>query len=246
MYYKNRRVHVFGIGSILALGLEMLTFQRYWGYIQIWQLADLFVTFPFVAWSFVRIYQSVERPSKIEMDRRLNLFSFIFFSIFVCGYALHFGADSIDVYMTDQDIRSQIPDNFENLIHFYDEILGHIILFAGRLGMFWILIVKEILSPERLANLSKFDQNFGRLLGFGFGSVMGLYFIEATYFIEIMMVYAVLALIIVTIVRSNYKRKWKHILYIDMLRFAHFAIIIVGIVYYIVFGSFIQPSEMIR
>ncbi|MHA2251516.1 MAG: hypothetical protein ACXAD7_14225 [Candidatus Kariarchaeaceae archaeon] len=219
-------------------------------------LLDLIILVPYVSVIFFQIARSI-KPYKTEnmsfpfqnsfLVRKCShdLFGFTFFGVFCLGFGIHLGANAIDVYITRiAKIKDELPDDLVNYIHFYDEILGHAILFFGLLGLLQYIIFKEFKYPDINAQVKLEEIRFAFLLGFGFGSVLSIYFIEATYFIEIMLIYSVLSLGGISLIIKKNRINLVTIIYTAALRYTYFGIICTATLYYFIIGSFEQPSEV--
>ncbi len=120
--------------------------------------------------------------------------------------------------------------------------MGHLVLFSGLFACFVILILKEMANPANRGSLNTEEGMMVIILGSGFGVVLGLYLIEATYFIIPALIWSLGFLIIMG-------RKLKSLdqanhIYSNILWYSHLAIILVALVYLLIFGSFTPPSEI--
>lgn len=220
---------------IVTITTEQSKANLVW-YIRIVDFVDLIFLAPFYLIILIAIHQIVFE----KKNTALSLFSLGLISIFMYGHAMHLTGNAINTYSTEiRDYKPIIPPDTYELIYFFDEILGHLLIFGA------IFFLLGIWSLECTLQDDNIIQTFGSGLVFGLSYSVAL--IESGQpwlsFIAILL-----------LVGSNYWKslKEKRSLYNlwatnPITRFsitAMVSLVIGQIIYLIVFGSFIQPSHL--
>ncbi len=206
------------------------------GRMRIVDFVDLIFLAPFYLVILARIH------AEIFTNRKSFMFwlGLALLSLFLYGHAMHLTGNAINTYSTEiHNYRSQIPTDTYELIYFFDENLGHWLTFAGLFGVMGVWLAEDKLEDKRI------------WLTMVPGVVIGLFqsvsIIESSH--PWLGLVASLLLIIILIIRLIKNRETlievfkKHPVGRFIMVVALF-ILIGELIYYIVMGGFIQPSQL--
>lgn len=129
-----------------------------------------FLVIGFFVTMFFLIYKSLEIK---ETSKGWLVSLFFFLMIFVDGHGVHFATNSIHNLADTEGLNS---GEIFNLINFYDEILGHILINVGLFGLFLSVLVLHLKNP--LSKLSKKEEIILLLVGAGAGVLHGFSLLE--------------------------------------------------------------------
>lgn len=205
-------------------------------YIRIVDLVDLVVLAPF----FLIVLFSLHTVAFPSGPRCVEYWlSLGFIGVFLYGHAMHVTANAINTYSTEiRDYRNILPPDVYALIYFFDEELGHGLLYGG---LFLVLGI-WILSGEQ-AGVHWSMKVSGALAGISYavavieGSQPWLGFVAAAWLL-------ICTLRAASRVREAWSRYWQR------YPFALFGVwvacfLIVGeLAYALLLGGFIQPSQL--
>jgi len=117
-------------------------------HIMISDVADLAITLPFMIIILFLINNKLKNNLELPGDRfkrTLDFFKILFLAAFIEGHGIHFVANSINILYTSSGIY---PKDLGKLVYFYDEILGHQILFTGLLGLLALSVIEQSWSKK--------------------------------------------------------------------------------------------------
>ncbi len=170
----------------------------------------------------------------------------IFGTLFIFGQGLHVAGNSINTFMTEvRDYESITPKDAYALIFFIDEVLSHLVLFGAMIGLIavWLAFDSFIEAPPLLPNNRWF------LLGAGllFSGVLVYALIEARTPYMIIAVVGVLGGLWIWLWRRSdlpvgqFVKDRPFRTLVIILTVACSALMMAWAV---VFGGFVQPSEL--
>lgn len=231
MDYRTRLAGLFISTQVIVVSISFL-----YRHILVWNFrlidfVDLVVLGPFYLIMFVLIGKSLVIPETPRIRSLTFLYLFFFFE----GHAMHLTANAIDTFAFEVN-DYQIPNDLRNLIHFLDEILGHALFFLGLFGLFQIVLISE---PSLEGPLELGEMLFNGLIGVIYGISLTIAVIEAQYFI-----YWYIAYCILSIISSLTILNYPNAPYRTILLSTFISSIITSLVYWLTFGDFVQPSEL--
>jgi len=117
-------------------------------YMMISDLADLVITLPFMVIILFLINgelkNNLEFPGD-KLEKTFNFFKVVLLAAFIEGHGIHLVANSINILYAS---RGVYPEDLGKLVYFYDEVLGHQILFTGLLGLLALTAIEQFWSKE--------------------------------------------------------------------------------------------------
>ena len=160
--------------------------------------------------------------------------------VFMYGHAMHLTGNAINTFATEvHNYRPQIPDNVYSLIYFLDEDLGHWLVYTGLfilIGIWgWIKIDPIPFHwTDALAGII-----FGGTYAIAIieSSQPWLSFVAATWFLFVLFKK-------ISWRFSLFSAYWKSDFFWRFLLVTALAVVVVEIVYAIVMGGFVQPSQL--
>ena len=204
-------------------------------HIRIVDFADLVVLAPFYLVAFLVIHSMVfEKRAGPGFWLGLGLIG-----LFMNGHAMHLAANAINTYSTEiHNYRSQIPNDVYALIYFFDEDLGHWILFAGLYGLMGVWLMEDRLVDPRMWRTA-----LPSLLVGGFQAVA---VIESSHpwvgFVACIFLAGVLLMRVRTRGESLWTI-WREHPVARYVMIAAVAIVVGELIYWILVGGFFQPSQ---
>jgi hypothetical protein len=160
-----------------------------------------------------------------------------FIAMFLYGHAMHLTANSISTFSIEiRNYGEVIPKDSYELIYFLDEILGHWLVYIGLFGAIAVWTAKS------KSQTTSFLPNF--ICGSLFGLAYSISIIEST------LVWVGLLIFIVLITSISYNAKYvifssyKNGLMSSFSLGAAIFMLLGELAYYLVVGSFIEPSKL--
>jgi hypothetical protein len=213
-------------------------------YFRFADLVEILVNSAFYLISLVLFY---ELFWQVQASTRLRRLFATLTILFFIGHVMHFTANTTNVFATEiRDYKALIPQDLYALIYFMDETLSHVILYLSRYAILACLLVLETRYLVKQAPV--------RSLWAG-GLVVGLLFglWEAIVFIEGQKVWLVPVAII--LLGATWVWTWRKSgsplgTFIKTGSITAFVTVelpclVIGlVVYLIIMGGFIQPSQL--
>lgn len=180
-----------------------------------------------------------------KKERELYFISLGMLAVTMYGHAMHLTGNTINTYSTEiHQYLDQIPPDTYELIYFFDEDLGHWLLYTGLIGSLGLWMIAD----QRYQPASWQDYAAGGLLGVCY----------AIAIIESSQAFIGFAAAVWLIACALYRSRSVHKnglltgLYQELSQSLWYrlgittAIMLVAgeIVYFVAFGSFIQPSQL--
>lgn len=186
----------------------------------------------------------------VRGSRRIVLLYITLMCLYIGGHFLHFGTNSIDTYL--REVRhyapgQDIPSDVYEQLHFLDEVLSHVIMFATLFSILSLTSLVEIklnLRVERSTRGWCFLLVAAAILGAG----ITVSAIEAQVLWAYFPLLAVSGAIVVTYAYLR-RLRTSDILKLSFTTFFLMLLLfaaLTSVIYYSVFGSFVQPSELVR
>jgi hypothetical protein len=229
---------------VISLITELNKTHLIWR-IRIVDFLDLIVLAPFYIVTFF-LLQLQFIPEDSRLLKKFISFSFII--TFLYGHAMHMTANAINTYGTEiHNYLSEIPSDLYSLIYFFDENLGHWIMFVSLFVLFgfWSQIEKPFQSSHDAGRQITWMVTIGVLEGIFLGVAM----IEGS---QPILGYVFGALLFLCTLRNTLLRA-RQLGLVESLAtypattFAMFgaaAILIAETVYHVIMGGFVQPSQI--
>ncbi|PKN94699.1 MAG: hypothetical protein CVU44_02500 [Chloroflexi bacterium HGW-Chloroflexi-6] len=202
---------------------------------------DLVVTAPLYFVCFVTIYFLWVQNTISSPIKWLYIFCV---ALFLYGHSMHVTANAIDTYsMEIQGYQDRIPQDVYELVYFLDETLSHILTFFGLYGFLLCFLWIDGTTPD-----NGDTSNFGALpLGIIYGIGQGIALVEAgkVWVAGLFFISSVIVFLLVSI--------RTHLGFGQLLRKSVVVVLFSGIVpgqllsllvYWLIFGDFIQPSKL--
>jgi len=249
MNKKVRLMEIFGVVGASIFFIRYITSSFMIWRIRLTALVDLFLVVPFTFLIYYLVNKSLSEPQELEknktLSKNLKILSSIFLMIFFLGYGIHYSANAIDEYivMVRNYVSSIPPDTYE-VIHFYDELLGHAVLFLGYLGLMCAFIIKELKEAKKEKPARMFEVIVACFVGIIIGAGTAVAFIEATYFIEFLLAFSVLLLILLSLYFIKNREDPRCYLYTLLFLTGFVSILITTLIYYFIFGGLIPLSQL--
>jgi hypothetical protein len=183
---------------------------------------------------------------KIQSEVFYNKKTFAFWlglgvlSVFIYGHAMHLTGNAINTYSTEiHDYRMQIPIDTYELIYFFDENLGHWLIFAGLFGLMGIWLFEDALEDKRFWLTA--------MPAIIIGLFQSISIIESSHpwlgLVALVFLTTILVIRLIThrenLIEILHKRPLARFVVIVIL-----AILIGELIYFFVMGGFIQPSQI--
>ena len=223
---------IFVLTQVVVVLFSFLNRQILLWHFRLIDFVDLVFLGPFYLVMFILIGKSLVIPESPKIRGVTYFFLFSFFE----GHAMHLTANAIDTFAFEVN-NYQIPNDLRNLIHFLDEILGHALFFIGLFGLFHIVFAFE---PNHAKSLERNDLLFTRLIGVVYGMSLTIAVIEARYFIYLYLFYCFLS-----IASRLSVLNYSYTPYRIILIHTFISSLITALIYWLVFGGFAQPSELL-
>jgi len=211
-------------------------------YMMISDLADLVITLPFMVIILFLINNELKGNLKFpggKLEKTLNFFKVILLAAFIEGHGIHLVANSVNILYTSVGVY---PEDLGKLVYFYDEVLGHQILFTGLLGLLSLTVVEQFWSKKPWeANLK--ENNVIVFCGVLTGTLLSLALIEGqSVYLGFLFSTVNMALIIFYI--SGKKRKlFENFILLYILIFSVVNLLFMSL-WGIYFSGFPQLSEL--
>ncbi len=217
------------IGFGLFIGLDVPYFIEILFQIKlIADIMDIIFVFPLYLLGTYALYR-IFNPESTS----LQYFYIFSIGLFLEGHGFHWAANAIHNMMTPGEAGF-------NMAYFLDEVAGHIILFSGS---FLTLVSLCLMQHRRKIKIEKDDKLWLILSSLPFGFFLAIGFIEGQV-IYIFLPTTVLLFIFLLYYYIKSKIDFEE----EPLNFFIFltsiVIIILSFIYYLIFGSFVQPSQI--
>ena len=191
-------------------------------------LCDILFVFPLYligTYSIFRIFSS--------KSPYLQYFYILSIGLFVEGHGMHWAANAIHNSMS-------IGERGFPLAYFLDERLGHILLFTGA---FLTLISLCLMQNERKINIEKNDKIWLIISSIPFGFFLSIGFIEGQV-IYFFLPATIILLFFLSYYSYKLKIKFGEEPFNLFVFYASIVIIALSLLYFLIFGSFIEPSKI--
>jgi len=206
------------------------------GYMRLVDFIDLTFIAPFMLVISLAIHATIF-PEK--RSGKIYWVLLVLIGVFIYGHSMHMTANSINTYSTEiKNYRNIIPNDTYSLIYFLDEDLGHWLLYLGLFGALGLWAYESTIWVEK----------FGNMLFCG--ALCGIAYSVA--FVESSQVWLgpILALWLVGCNIMSARKKemsffniWRSNLMAQFTMMTALFILIGLIVYYVITGGFIEPSQ---
>ncbi len=218
---------IISFGTFLGLDLPFIL-EITLGTPPIGDLLDILFIFPLYLIGTYTIF-------RIFSPRSSYLQYFYIFSIglFAEGHGLHWAANAIHNSMVSGEKGFQIA-------YFLDEVLGHLLLFSGA---FLTLISLCVMQHRKKINIGKKDKIWLIISSIPFGFFLSIGFIEGQV-IYIFLPATVLLLLFLLYYSYKSKIRFEEEPFNMFILYTSSVIIVLSVIYYIIFGSFIEPSKI--
>jgi hypothetical protein len=223
------------VPATIALLTESIKTTLVW-YIRIVDLLDLTLTAPFYIVTLVAVHGIVFFDKKTFS----SYLSIGLIACFMYGHAMHLTANAINTYSTEiHDYIDIIPADTYELIYFFDEILGHLILYLSLFGLLGLWSLEN--------NLENKNKLCSTASGSLFGIIYAIALIESSlpWFVPVATIW---------LLSCNIKKAWKdNQSFINLMKlnpitrftFSGAISLIIGeLAYLSIIGSFIEPSKI--
>jgi hypothetical protein len=208
-------------------------------YMRIVDFVDLSVTAPFFLLILLAIQSTIFSG---EHSKRPFWISLFLIGIFLYGHSMHMTANSINTYSTEiKNYRAIIPNDTYSLIYFLDEDLGHWLLYFGLFGVLGIWAFESNISSDRIGSTF--------LCGAIFGIAYTIAIIESSQ----AWLGPILSLWLFCCNVASFKRRgqilrntWRNNPMMQFTTMAAIFILVGMVVYFLVMGSFIEPSQLVH
>jgi len=223
------------IPPLLAVLTELNKTHLVW-YMRVVDFFDLIVLAPFYLASFLALHGLI-----VYHERRFAYWlGFVLIGAFMYGHAMHLTANAIDTYSFEiQDYKSIIPADSYALLHFFDENLGHWLLFGA-----YFALLGTWLWEDRFTGISWLHTVLPGML---LGAALAIAVVEGSHpWLGAVAVGLVLGL-------AFLRSRREHCSIVDLWKIhpvarfviaAALAMAVAELLYWIVMGGFVQPSEL--
>lgn len=213
--------------------------------IRIVDFADLILLAPFYLIVLYRLHRefAVGRAGSREV-----FLSFALTGLFLYGHAMHVTANAVNTYSTEiHDYISRIPSDSYELLFFFDEKLGHVLLFSALFSLLGLWMWLEHRHPgESLSRRLVVGVSGAGLLH---GVSMAIALIESTQpVLGYLACVGLLALATVTLVDAKGDDFRASLICRPLTLFvlcSASSILVTQSVYYFVAGGFLEPSQLL-
>jgi len=175
---------VFTTGLITIFVLKEFLLQWYLPgtVILLSDIIDVVILTPFSVVIFFLIYMNVSergtpKPFYEKYETPLKVLILLSLAFYFVGIGIHFAGNSIHQLQKEEGAET---GDIHELTYFYDEILGHIILFSGLFGLILSTAIIQYYHPES----EQIDRSEGLLLGLAgllFGLGLGWSLVEGQF-----------------------------------------------------------------
>lgn len=223
------------VPSAIAILTEMNKTRLVW-YIRVVDFYDLVLIAPFYLAALLSLHALITRRER----RFAYWLGFALIGAFMYGHAMHLTANAVNTYSTEiQEYRSIIPSDSYALLHFFDEDLGHWVLFAAYYGLLGVWLWED--------HFSGVAQLLTVVPGILLGITLAIAVVESSH--------PWLAIVgSVLLLGLAFLRSWReHCTFITLWktrpvsRFvvaSAIAAISTELLYWLIVGGFVQPSEL--
>jgi hypothetical protein len=235
--HTYRAIWIFVLVPIVVVGLtEAFKTHLIW-HLRIVDFVDLVFTAPFFMVMLLYFNHTIFEGQK---ERSLYLVSLGLMILTLYGHSMHLVGNAINTYSTEiNHYLDRIPSDTYEMIYFFDEDLGHWLLYIGLFGSMGMWIIAD----RRTNKLSWFDWLPGGVLGFTYA----ISIIESS---QPWMGFAAAFWLGACAIWSSRQAGVKLGEQLMRSRWARFGISAAGLLvfgellYLVIFGGFIQPSQM--
>lgn len=223
------------VPSLIGVLTEINKTHLVW-YIRVVDFCDLAATAPFYLASLISLHGLV-----VTRERRFAYWlGFALIGIFMYGHAMHLTANAVNTYSTEiRDYTSVIPSDSYALLYFFDEDLGHWLFFGAYYALLGLW-----LWEDRLVGITQFQTVLPGIL---LGIALGIAVVESSH--PWLGVSASVLLIGLALLRSllehgTLAKLWKDRPVGRFTLAAASATILTESLYWLIVGSFAQPSDL--
>lgn len=227
---------IFTLIPLLVTILTELNKTKLVWYIRIVDFVDLVFLAPLYLVTFLIVH-------KLVFDNKTPISSMIsvgLIGVYMYGHSMHLTGNAINTYSTEiQNYKQIIPADTYALIYFFDEKLGHILVFAA---LFILLGLWSFVSDACDINVYN-SAACGVLFGLSYAVVL----IESSQpWFSIIAIMVLFGFIIwkTKITNLSIPDIWKKYTLSRFILSAALAMIVGQMIYLAIFGSFIQPSQI--
>ena len=224
------------------LGREILSGKLVW-YFRAVDFADMTLLTPIYIAVILYLWVHMKRH---DASTAMLLAFGAFGALFLFGQGLHVAGNSINTFMTEvRDYKPIIPKDAYDLIFFIDEVLSHLVLFSAVIGLIavWLIFDARIAAPPLLPD----NRWFLLLAGLVFGVVMAYAMIEARTPYVIIAMIGVLGGLWLWFWRKSGLSAGEFVAHRPFRTFVLILVISTAgmmLIWLLVFGGFVQPSEV--
>jgi hypothetical protein len=233
----TRLLWIFTVVPILIIAITEANKRFLIGYMRIVDFADLTITAPFFLLTMLAILATIYSG---EQPNRLFWVSLFLIGIFLYGHSMHMTANAINTYSTEiQNYRAIIPNDTYSLIYFLDEDLGHWLLYFGLFGILGLWTYKSNIVSDRLGSAFM----CGALAGIAYAVAI----VESSqpWLGPILSVW-LFCCNVAALKRQGQtlKNTWRSNPMMQYTTMVAIFILVGMVVYFLVMGSFVEPSQL--
>jgi hypothetical protein len=232
----NKILWLFVCFPIIVYVVSELNKKTLIGHIRIVDFLDLILIAPFYLATFIFIHNRIFDNDQSKITKTISL---VLISVFMYGHSMHLTANAINTYSTEiMNYKSILPLDTYSLIYFFDETLGHIIIYSSLFLLFSLWALKSSFYGKSLNPLLS-----GAIWGFS----LSISLIESSH--PYLSIFGFLVMILSTIYNAKTNNKsWimliKTHVFSRFIFTASITMLFGEIIYLIIFGQFIQPSML--
>ena len=209
----------------------------------IWRIRIVdFVDLVFLAPFFLIILLSLHATVFANRSRRSSYWlSLALIGIFLYGHSMHLTGNAINTYSTEiHNYIDRLPADTYELIYFFDEVLGHLLLYGALFGLLGLWTVENDLIHER--NWSTFSSG----ILFGLSYAIALVESSQPWFGPLAAAWLVSCSLWKTYqIHKSWAFSWQSNPMVRFVLAAAVALLVGQLLYLALAGGFIQPSEYI-
>jgi len=248
-------IFIFAIFFVLPHALAEILFggetpKTIW-YIRIIDLVDITVmTIVYISFFMYLQIIVVEKTNQYL----LKLYQ-VFFLLFIGAHFMHFATNAVNTYayeVMNYTAGKEIPQDVASLLYFLDEELSHYIMFSSLFAMWLIVIIARFITkapsfPEKRPLAERIVIFLSVII---FGAVFTISAIEArkAYFVIGLEVIVIILMLFISYIVTTEKIfiKIRKDPIIQVMLFSIIFSLLFFLAYYLYFGGFIEPSEILR
>lgn len=221
---------------------ELARGQTIW-YFRLTDLVDLIVVAPLYLLILLWLNEyMIRHQSPVSVRIMFGMFS----ALLLYGHAMHLTANAINTFSTEvRNYQAILPTDTYDLIYFLDETLSHILLFIAFYGLLvnWVIFEFLATAPPLLSAPSWIVA----MLGFIYGVVQTFAIVEAGKVWFVLFLQILLLFLLLWIWRKSNLTLMQYIrdrpVTLFVITFSQ-SLLVTLIAFYLIFGSFSQPSQL--